>query len=31
LDTIPPQEQVIFGGFMLGEDEEYKFLRGFFR
>ena len=20
-----------FGGFMLGEDEEYKFLRGFFR
>jgi hypothetical protein len=31
LDVINPQDQAIFGGFMLGEDEEYKFLRGFFR
>jgi len=31
IDVINPQDQAIFGGFMLGEDEEYKFLRGFFR
>jgi hypothetical protein len=30
LDVINPQNQYLFGGFYLGEDDDYKFLRGFF-